>query len=668
MRARLERASDLAARFTTPRPDGLPAIRVLLALPALLLIAGILLVGLALNGTSSGAFHTELEAGRDPDLIAGSPQLIRTDEWNVQTVWAITQVEQGLPVTNESFPGGMDATIPQDLPRVDWSVAFRPHLLGFPIFDVDHAVALKWWLPGLALIAATYCFAVTMLPRRPVLASALAIGFYLSPMLQWWYLQTTLWPVAWGFVLLTTLVWALRASTRVAPFVWSALLAYLTVVMAMGIYVPYIVPIVLVAAFTAVGSVIQAVRGGMPVRELLRRVWPIAAAGIVGSAITVYWLWEKSVTVEAFLGTAYPGERLYPTGQGDALALAAALSSSFALALKAGGWLGTNSSEASTFFFIGAFLMPVVVWTVIRLRKIGTGAPWMLLGASISVFVIFAFIFIPGWDQIAHVLFLDRTIPARLRLGVGFASLIVTVLLIAGLSKDRRPGVAFAGGTAALFLASQVAIAAAVWVESPSALATARYWWLIAALSTVAIYFVARARPAIGVTAFLLVGVVSAATVNPVYRGVLDLRETETSSAIRELDARQEGDSTWVGIGGRLPTAMLLESGVEGFNGFQGAPSGVMWDMIDPDGTYEFQWNRLAGVSWTPGGGEPVVSNPAPDQILVTFDACSAFAQEHVDFVLADDSVRVDSDCLREVDEFDVVDGDLTIFRVQPAP
>ncbi len=97
------------------------------------------------------------QEGRDPDLLAGTPQLIRTDEWNVQTVWAIAQAEQGLPVENQTFPGGMDATIPQDLPRADWSVAFRPHLLGFLAWDVDHAIALKWWLPGLSLIAAAYC-------------------------------------------------------------------------------------------------------------------------------------------------------------------------------------------------------------------------------------------------------------------------------------------------------------------------------------------------------------------------------------------------------------------------------------------------------------------------------------------------------------------------------
>ena len=123
--------------------------------------------------------------------------------------------------------------------------------------------------------------------------------------------------------------------------------------------------------------------------------------------------------------------------------MAATLSSSFALALKAGGWLGTNSSEASTFFFVGIFLLPVVVWLLVKWRRT-MAFPWMLVGASVSTLVILAFIFVPGWDGLAHLLFLDRTIPNRLRIGIGFASLVIMVILIRELSRDRRPGRIFA--------------------------------------------------------------------------------------------------------------------------------------------------------------------------------------------------------------------------------
>ena len=110
----------------------------LFAHPAVLLLLGMVLVALGLNGSSSGIFHDQLSYGNDENLVAGHPLITRSDEWNVQTVSAIVQVQQGFPVTNETFPGGINTTLPRDLPLADWTMAFRHHLLAFLVFDVDH--------------------------------------------------------------------------------------------------------------------------------------------------------------------------------------------------------------------------------------------------------------------------------------------------------------------------------------------------------------------------------------------------------------------------------------------------------------------------------------------------------------------------------------------------
>lgn len=53
-------------------------------------------------------------------------------------------------------------------------------------------------------------------------------------------------------------------------------------------------------------------------------------------------------------------------------------------------------------------------------------------------------------------------------------------------------------------------------------------------------------------------------------------------------------------------------------------------------------------MNWTPGEGEPAVLNPVRDQIVVTFDSCSDFAGENVDFVLSDLDLG-SQQCLHEV-------------------
>jgi len=133
-----------------------------------------------------------------------------------------------------------------------------------------------------------------------------------------------------------------------------------------------------------------------------------------------------------------------------------------------------------------------------------------------------------------------------------------------------------------------------------------------------------------------------------------------------QLDDDEPG--TWVGIGTSLTTALLLESGVEAYNGVQGAPSAEMWHEIDPDDEYRLNWNRLGGVSWVPeAGDEPRVFNPAPDLVYVTFDACNHFAQTHVEYVLTD-ATDVDETCLIELDRFTLPESTMRVYEVVARP
>lgn len=662
LRRAIDRFESAHLRTSRWNVGDLPSWRSLLVFPTILLAGGIVLISLSLNGSSSGAMRELVASGPDSDLVAGSPVQIRTDEWFVQTVWAISQVEQGLPIVNETFPGGMDATIPQDLPRRDWSVAFRPHLLGFNFLELDQAAAWKWWIPGLALLAAAYVFAVTVIPRRPVVAAALSTGFFFSPLLQWWYLPTTLWPLVWGLTVMSAIVWGSR-SARASSWVWSPIIAYLTVVMAMGIYVPYILPIVVVVFMFAVASLVASIRRGEGTRRIVNRFLPLAVAGIVGGAVTGLWLFDKREVVGAFLGTAYPGDRVTPTGASDAVSFAMTISSSFTQSLDAGGLFKENPSEASTVFLIGAFLIPVVAWIVVREWRTRSAWVWPLAGLSGSLVVIAAFLHIPGWDGLAHLLFLDLMTGNRARIGLALASIATIPFIIDYLDKtqSKAPRV-LSIAVSALFLLSQTAIAVLLFFTDRPALAASTRWVIYAALGAVAIYFFARSKPVIASVSFLVLTIAGAITVNPVYRGVYDLRESEIGRAVAALDAVR--DYRWVGIGDRLTTAVLVETGVRAYNGFQGVPSPSMWDAIDPASQYEYQWNRLAGVSWVSAAGEPVVSNPVADQISVTFDGCSSFAQNNVDFVLTD-RPRLDDPCLVPIESFDVTKGALTIYRVR---
>jgi hypothetical protein len=654
--------------FVMPRADGLPPLRLLLAFPAVLLVIGIVLVGLGLNGSSSGAFHSALSSADDPALISGHPQQIRSDEWNVGTVWTIAQVQQGLPDRTATFPGGMDAALPYDLPHRDWSIVFRPHQLGYLLLDVDHGTAWRWWSMGLALIAAAYCFVLVVLPRRPVVAAVLAVGFFYSPFFQWWYQSTTFWPVTWALVVLAALTWSARSGSRRSGLAWAPLVAYLTAVMAMGIYLPFIIPVALVVAAFAVGLVVDLLRRGVGPRDVALRLAPTIAAGLVGAAVTGVWLVGKAATVGAFLGTVYPGARLTPTGSGGALSATRSLASAFSEALQnSSGFLGVNSSEAASFFLVGAFLIPVVIWAVRRQRRTGGVLPWVAVALCAVLVLFMAFTLVPGWDPLARLLMLDRTTPERAKIGVGLASFaLLAVVIRYADDAGTRPARIVAWSAAGLFLLTQAAVAVAVVVVlgADELWSSAPAWWAFALLSAAAVLLLARRRVAAGAALFALVSVASTAGVNPLYSGVYDLRESAASRAVVALDTAAPG--RWVGVGDLVVPAILLESGVEAYNGTQGAPSREMWALVDPPGRFEPLWNRIGGVRWVAAAGEPVVSNPAPDQILVTFDACSAFAQAEVDYVLADTTMP--EGCLERVSTHPTPGRPIVVYRVVAPP
>ncbi|MEZ3160055.1 hypothetical protein AB1K54_05830 [Microbacterium sp. BWT-B31] len=623
----------------------------------LLAMVFVVLVGLGLTGSSSGAVHSLISTSADADLVSGHPQAIRSDEWFVQTPWTISQVEQGLPIRNETFPGGMDATVQHDLPALDWSTALRPHLLGFLVLPLDQAMAFKWWLPGFAMIAAVYLFVVALLPRRPVAASMIAVGFFFAPFFQWWYLSITFFAAAWAFLVMATVVWSLKSRGRWGPWVLAALCSYVTVTMGTTIYVPFIVPAVLVTLAFSVGAVLTRDAKGESIGRRVRRMIPLLVAGAVAIAVLALWLLTRWQTIVGFTSTVYPGERLQNVGGAGLREFDALFSGPLSGSLEStsGHPFAANSSEASTFLLPGIFLAVVLVWLVVDRFRSTRRIDWLTVAVLAMGALLLAFLFIPGWDPVAHVLLLDRTTYGRVRMGFGILSIVMIVLVAVRISEHREAGLRPVPHwvAAVCTLLAAVVVARVAWVLvrefGLSALREQVHLTGMVAAAVVLLLFVgsvwlfARGHLAGGAAVVLVVSIAAASGVNPLYRGVVDLRETDIAAEIERLNANSPGN--WVGISTTtLPTMLLIETAVPSFNGFQSAPSEDMWSEIDPGGREEAIWNRLANVSWVVGEGEPDPRNPAQDQIQMTFDSCSVFAQENVRWVISE--VPVQQSCL----------------------
>ncbi len=654
----------------------LPRARQISVFPVVTFLALLVAVTLELTGESTGAWAEVFGQHSSAKLLAGRPRDITSDMWQVQASWVAAQIAHGFPTLNSALPGGMDTTIQNDLPTHDWSVIFRPHTWLLLTGDLARGMAWRWWLPGWAALSSIHVFVRSLHPSQRTASWMLPFVILLSPLVQWWWRPTTLWPIAMCFLGLTAVVWAQRAHRPRGPVVWAALTGYVVVTTAMSIYVPYIVPCALVMTLGSVGLCLNEGRG-RGWREVLHSLIPLASSALAAVGVLGLWVATRWSTVRAVLGTVYPGQRLTPTGgcsqhPGECLATFAGAWSR-AIAHNAGlGELGGNSLEASTGLLICLVLAaPLLLRVVAGARR--RRMDWLAVSVLIAMGLTFAFSLVPHWDTLAHLLLLDRSFSTRMRLALVVLDVVAVACLLGPAAESPRTSHASA------LLAAATAFGTFVVVRHLLPRYTSEDFYAnrgaIAISLTVGIgaVLVVLRHPRIG-TALLVVAALAAGNgINPLYRGYTDLRQTPLGRAIR-AEASTNPTGRWVAVAGKTSyvetaavTDVLLAVGVTSYNAVQTYPSREMWSEIDPSDTYENEWNRLANITWTsaPETGDPVVTNPAQDQISITFDACATFAQKNITFVVSTD--KLDQACLGDEQEVADGNGETTfLYEIEP--
>lgn len=652
-------------RTIEPTAAGLPNSRVVLWFPALVFTGVVVLTALHISGTSSGAHWFVLGQGSDPRLLLGTPRTIRSDEWLIYQSLVVSQVQQGFPAVNGALPGGVDSSVFNQLPVWDVFAIFRPQTWGYLLLGLEGGVAWGWWLPGAGVVIGCYLFFVALLPRRPLTAAIISAVVYFSPIMQWWRTEP---PVAWVFLAMAGVVFTVTDPRRWVRVVWAAIIGYLAVVMAMGLYLPFIIPGIYLVVFFSVGYLLEKSpwksRGA---RATVGMFTPLFIAAIATVAVLAIWVVTHWASFQAVQGTVYPGKRSSPTGAvlSDDPFLAGIGSAPWSQALRDNwtGLMGGNSSEASSVFLIVLFVLPVVLWWGVRSLRRGRQKEWVLLFCCALVLLALAFLFVPGWESLAQLLQLDKVGAKRIRIIFLLLLPVMIALIIRHVEKNPSQVNRAAGVISATIAALSVGGLAVVFaLIDPKTLQHAPTWLPVSVVLVASVFLFFTPR-LVGVGALLLLTgtLVSTGLVNPLYKSVFDLRSTATGEAIEQTNAKSEG--VWVGVGSYEVMALLMQTGVHSMSGFQTYPPEKLWSEIDPDGSDESAWNRLAHIRWTFAPGEPQMSNPSPDVVTVTFDPCSAFAQRYVQYVLADTGYT--GSCVRLLDDIDQGSQDMRVYEVE---
>ena len=615
------------------------------AFPALLIIMALVFSALQISGTSIGILNPP---GHDSNLIAGTPQAIRSDEYSVSTPLTIASARQHFSARLYDGAGSHNTSVVLDVPNNSWTTIFKPYNWPFFILPLASAFALKWWLLFLFLILPTYWLAL-LLTRKVSAAILVSLGFALSPFFAWWYEAGALDSVGFMVAIMLLVLLVLRYPDRRISYLYAALLAYFLVAFTILLYPPFQIPLAYTAAAFLLPFVIRALflaSDHMRARRLALLLGSVIAAAIV----LVAYIHSELPTITKIVDTVYPGNRLSTGTNANLLQLFSPWVGIFIANHPMAITSNSNASEISSFFL----LAPALYFFAPLARKGGKsrtyGTSQFLLALTMIFLLAWMYVGFPG--PLAAISLLDRVTATRTIVGVGLASWMLILLYIADYelgtatadneptlpAQASWPRVALGVATVGLIIGFG---ARQLQLTYPGLDVSIYVVGIFVVLVLVGIILLARARYLVASAFLLPVLALQALTVNPLYRGLSPLVNPALQSNVDKIEklAPQAASHTppgWLVVGPPIAFLSMIGTGVYVFNATSQYPDISAWKVIDPSGHSESIWNRFAHVYYEPAANLTLqLSNPALDSVIVSGSPCSpAFAKLSIRFVL----------------------------------
>lgn len=625
--------------------------------PVIGLAAILLLTSLKISGSSIGTYYSYFYGkADDPDLILNIPRSIRSDEWLTNTQMSLAQKHAGYPKINPNLGNGEDVAIILDAPYKDWSMVFKPHNLVFFVLPFEYAFALKWWLIGYLLILSVYLFILSLLPKKRLLASIIALGVFFSPFIQWWYQFVTLAPIYYGLFFALTCMYLMRSNKRKLSLMWGGLAAYLLISFALVQYPPFQIASAVAVTSFLIGYIIEQLTN-LSRREVLFKSAVLLCAGIIAGAVVMAFIKSNQFAFNATRNTVYPGQRDVPSGGFDGSRL---LSSNLAFQFQFTGKAVNyyfpakgvaNQSEASNFIFLMPFLLLPEFYLLTMAYRNQRKIDWPLLTTAVMFLLLMVRLLTTSFNTAFKFLGLNQVPPNRLLIGLGVLGIINTILLVRHLAKSQKT--LFSVWLVALYcllvLVVEVLVGLHINNLSPGFISIPLIFMLSIPIPVI-LFLVFTKRFVLGALVLLAFSVFSTVGIHPVYRGMDVLTKTPLAKAIQSITKTDKG--RWVTEDIMLEN-FALANGARSFSGVYTYPQKEIWRPLDPTGIQASIYNRFAHVNFKLDR-QPNIKNPTSftlrggDNILVTTEPCSSYLKtQGVRFLLTESKLKGQDTCAK---------------------
>jgi len=427
MNQRFAKVAHLASQQVAPIDT--TAIWFLSICGAVLLLAACL----DLNGSSSGALPLIYQHGAEAKIWIGFPKQARADEWGYETPDILNQcLRRDHFAIGNSQLGPRSVALTGCVPVKHISTLFRPQYWAFFLLPVDYAFAFFWQCKAVVLIIGLFCW-LLMLTRSTLWSITGTLWYFYSPLNQWAYSWPTALPETIGFLLFgTVLACSMTIERRALALAIESLgLAICVIEFALSAYVPLMIPLFWVAAFSFIGWCISN-RHLIFKRECAaRRLLAIGLAAVVIGAVGISLFLDLHTALNAIANTVYPGRRVLNGGTTRWSVLLSSFLSWTQTETNVPAALG-NICEGSSYLW----LAPPTLFLLFRL-KLSNYSKWMLAALWLSFSLLLAWLVVPIPAAIGGLFGLDRTFGARVFPALGLANVAIVVLCGAELCQAK---------------------------------------------------------------------------------------------------------------------------------------------------------------------------------------------------------------------------------------
>lgn len=597
--------------------------------PIIVLLSVILLSFLNIHGSSIGIYNEKLFSNNEEiALLFGRYRAIRSDEYLVGTPMLISQELNNTPLINQDMGEGNNSGM-SDFPSNSFFSLFKPQSWIFFISnDLEFSFSFHWWIRFALLLISTYLLILELTKKHLLLAITGSLLFFFTPFIQWWLITSVLYSISFGIFFFLRLI---KERNWKKQILYGLGLTYWIISFALILYPPFQIPLMYVAIFLGIGVLLERRKHLLTDKKNLKKLLLIFFGAIT---ITIFFLllffYQFREVIEITANTVYPGARFISAGQGSLYQLFNGFYN-ILMQKDSNGAPFANQSEASNFFILS---LPLIVWVIykgITLFKEKRIVDY--IGLSITACLIFlsVFYFLPLPDFLSKYTGMSMVPATRMYIGIGSANyLLIFYMLTKNYYKASRKKILD------LIVAFSLVILTGLLIyktghfyynlnpqsfEWPTFVSPEIKILMVTIFVSLIMGLLLFGYKKIFISLFLIYGIASSIYVNPLYKGLDILTNTDLANYIEEVST--EDDSKWIAYDNNMLAQYALANNASIINGIHLYPQFGIWEVLDPEKEYIDIYNRYAHINISENEeGEEYIKLLYPDALEVNISPC----------------------------------------------